>query len=123
MLGTLVLMMAALAYARWAFLGPSHPPEAFVADEWRERLNVIANSNDPGCVRGGMALDLIDRELLDKLQAIQVATLLGPPDQQSNSSWGYELGQCSGFGWHNSRLLVKLGSTGLVEQVEIVMVD
>jgi hypothetical protein len=123
LIGTAALITVAAAYAAWTFMGPSHPPETFSASEWAKRRDVYAVSNDPGCVRGGMALDLMDRQLLAGLQAAQVAALLGAPDHQAHRSWRYEIGQCSGFGWHSSQLVVKLGPTESVEHVEFVMID
>lgn len=123
LLGSVALITMAAAYGFWAFNQPSHPSETFSAAEWAKRRDIYSVSADPGCVRGGMALDLMNRQLLAGLQDTQVATLLGAPDDQSHRSWRYELGQCSGFGWHSSQLVVTLSTAGSVDQVELVKID
>lgn len=75
---------------------------------WKERAAVYAHDSDPGCIRGGMALDIVATRLLDEKPLADVKALLGEPDDTDQSSVRYALGQCSGFGWHDSLLQVNL---------------
>ncbi|MCZ8252046.1 MAG: hypothetical protein O9318_06225 [Hylemonella sp.] len=90
----------------WSFKYPSHTAEPFDAKAWKSAAPVYGASNDPGCVRGGMALTLIETELLAEKSPAAVTELLGEPERKSASSWRYQLGQCSGYGWSDSELWV-----------------
>lgn len=61
-------------------------------------------ANDPACVRSTMALDLVEKDVLDGKSAQQVTELLGMPDEQGKGYWTYHLGQCPGMGWNDSDL-------------------
>ncbi len=67
---------------------------------------------------GGMALDLIKTDLIINHNAEQVVALLGKPKASGKSDFSYALGQCSGFGWLNSILVVKF-ENDLVTQLSI----
>jgi hypothetical protein len=112
----LSLAGAVLVLAGWLFWShrqPTHPAEPFDARAWQAAAPVYQASADPGCVRGGMAQDLIDRQLLVGKSAAQVRELLGEPDgRRSATAWTYELGQCSGWGWSDSVLLLEFDAGG-----------
>ncbi len=117
-----VLVFLGLLVALWFFRDfrqPSHPPETFDARVWRSAAPVYGASNDPGCVRGGMAQDLIERQLLVGKSPPQVLELLGEPVRRGTGAWAYELGQCSGWGWSDSELLLEFdaGSTQVLRAV------
>lgn len=102
------IMVAGFAFAgvtwlAWASTQPSQGPEPFRTAAWAESA-ILEKLNDPGCFRGGMALDLIERQLLSGKSADEVVTLLGLPTRQTPGQWAYSIGQCSGFGWHDSEL-------------------
>jgi len=78
----------------------------FLPSVWKEKADVYAQSSDPGCVRGGMALDLIASGLLIGKPRSAVARLLGEPSGTEEAGTYYELGQCSGWGWHDSVLWI-----------------
>lgn len=91
---------------------PSVDAQPFARDVWIADAGPWS-TNDPGCVRGSMALDLIESERLVGLRHVQVEELLGRP-RTDRGTWVYELGQCSGWGWHHSYLTVHFGAGGLV---------
>jgi hypothetical protein len=112
-LGFLLVVLATTAALLWVYRQPTHPPETFDAQGWKAAVPVYGASADPGCVRGGMAQDLIDRQLLVGKSAAQVRELLGEPDgRRSATAWTYELGQCSGWGWSDSVLLLEFDAGG-----------
>lgn len=91
----------------WSFYyGVEAERSPFSPVAWKEKANVYAYSNDPGCVRGGMALDIVATNLLKEKSITEVKSLLGVPDGTTEGAVYYELGQCSGHGWNNSVLQV-----------------
>jgi len=100
-------VLAYSGFLAWSFhYGVEAERTPFSAVAWKEKANLYAHSSDPGCVRGGMALDIVATNLLDGKPIPEVKSLLGEPDGAKGSTVYYELGQCSGFGWHNSVLQV-----------------
>ncbi len=88
--------------------------------EWKEKVDVYTHSNDPGCVRGGMALDIIATDTVHRMPINDVASLLGEPDGKKESNIFYELGQCSGFGWQSTILQVNFNNEGLATNAVIL---
>ena len=100
-------LLAYPSYLVWSFYyGVEAKRSPFSPAAWKEKANVYAHSNDPGCVRGGMALDIVATDLLQGKSIAEVKSLLGEPDGTKEKQVHYELGQCSGHGWHNSILQV-----------------
>lgn len=66
----------------------------------------LAREPDPGCIRGGMAADLVATEALVGMQQEQVLLRLGEPDRATPDELIYALGQCHGAGWWHSELVV-----------------
>lgn len=102
----LVPAVAALLVAAWLWRSTrqvSYAPEPFDATKWKSAL-VSSPGNDPACVRGGMALDLVQKETLTGKSGPQVMELLGTPDEQGPATWTYHLGECPGWGWNDSDL-------------------
>lgn len=100
-------LLAYFCYLAWSFYyGVEAERSPFSPAAWKEKANVYVHSNDPGCVRGGMALDIIATSLLQGKPIAEVKLLLGEPDGTKEGQFYYELGQCSGHGWHNSILQV-----------------
>ncbi len=87
-------------------------PEPFDATAWKA-ARVGGPGKEPACVRGGMALDLVQRQTLSGMSGPQVVALLGAPDEQGPAAWTYHLGECPGWGWNDSdlRLSFDAGST------------
>jgi hypothetical protein len=100
-------LLAYAGYLVWSFAyGVEAERSAFSPAAWKEKANVYAHSADPGCVRGDMALDIVATKLLQGKPIAEVKSLLGEPDGTKQGGFYYELGQCSGHGWHSSILQV-----------------
>ena len=103
----------------WDFHQPDYSPKQFTSSTWKSARPLLKASNDPGCVLGGMGLDLIKHKMLLGKSVITVADFLGEPDYKSGNEWVYELGQCSGWGLHFSELRVQFD--GKIESVTSVI--
>ena len=104
-LGLFVVISMASIPVFWTFSTPEQK-RSFESDEWKRSLALINQAKDPGCVRGGMALDLIDNKRLVGLTKAQVAGLLGNSDESHAKHWLYSVGQC-GFDWRQSFLTIR----------------
>jgi len=113
-IAAIVVVGGALAYSAllaWSFYYDINTERAaFSSATWKEKANVYAHNSDPGCVRGDMALDIVATNLLQGQRIADVKALLGEPDGAKKSVIYYELGQCSGLGWHDSVLQVNFSS-------------
>jgi len=67
-----------------------------------------------------MALDIVATDLLQRKSIFEVKALLGEPDGKKEQGIYYELGQCSGLGWHNSVLQVAFSSNQQVTNASIL---
>lgn len=103
-IAAVVIFVAALIWSY--YFDVTSQVEPFSSSSWIELSDPYEGTNDPGCVRGGMALDLIQKEILKEKTKEQVREILGKPDDVSESKFSYELGQCSGLGWENSKLVI-----------------
>ncbi len=113
------IILLFIANMIWAYyFEVSAVRERFNSAAWIKQENPYSESFDPGCVRGGMALDLIKTDLIINHNAEQVVALLGKPKASEKSDFSYALGQCSGFGWLNSILVVKF-ENDLVTQLSV----
>lgn len=115
MILTATALFAVAAYTNFKTLHVEAEP--FAANKWRDR-QAQAQLNDPGCVRGGMALTLIQTDRLINLSRREVAALLGPSEGRSSDQFCYSLGQCH-WDWEHSELLLFFDANGLVERAEI----
>lgn len=114
-------LIAYAGYLAWSFVyGVQAERSPFSPAAWKEKANVYAHSNDPGCVRGGMALDIVATKLLQGKPITEVKSLLGEPDGTKEGLFYYELGQCSGHGWHNSVLQVSFLNSQQVADAAIL---
>ena len=114
-------VIAYAGYLAWSFAyGVEAERSTFSPAAWKEKANVYAHSNDPGCVRGGMALDIVATKLLQGKPITEVKSLLGEPDGTKEGLFYYELGQCSGHGWHNSILQVSFLNNQQVANASIL---
>ena len=97
LLAMIIGVLALLGYLTWSYhYDVSAVRTSFASDIWQDNANIYADSNDPGCIRGGMAIEATDQAL------------------------HYELGQCSGFGWYNTLLSVSVNNKGEVSTASIV---
>ena len=122
---TLATCMAVLlaygSYIAWSFhFGVEAERTPFSPVAWKERSNVYEHNSDPGCIRGGMALDIVATNLLQGKSITEVKLLLGEPDGTMEEGVYYELGQCSGLGWHDSVLLVDFRNNQQVTNAKII---
>jgi hypothetical protein len=108
-------------YIAWSYYyGLEAERTTFSPTAWKEKANVYAHNGDPGCVRGGMALDIVATNLLQRKSISEVKVLLGEPDGKKVQGIYYELGQCSGLGWHDSVLQVSLSKNQQVTNASIL---
>lgn len=113
-----VVSVAALTVAGFRYLTSVHEPEeSFDAEQWVSRREQV-ELNDPGCVRGGMALSLMRTDTLLKLSRGEVVRLLGAPDDSAAETLRYGLGQCH-WDWRQSLLVVSFRPGGNVSHVTV----
>lgn len=114
-------LTAYICFLVWSFhYGVEATRVPFSPTVWKKKANVYAHNNDPGCVRGDMALDIIATDLLNGKTVAAVKYLLGEPDGIAGNGMYFELGQCSGLGWHNSILQINFQNNRQVSDVVII---
>jgi len=92
--------------------------EPFDSARWKE-LNEQTVLNDPGCVRGGMALSLIQQKLVIGNPKSEIADFLGEATTtHSQNEWRYGLGQCH-WGWEHSSMVIKFNTRGVASDISI----
>ena len=113
----LAAIFAGCIYVAWVISQPTESLRPFDPVKW-EQAALLDTTADPGCFRGGMALDLIDKKALSGKTSPEVAFLLGAPPKASSSSWLYPVGQC-GFLWGHHDLQVTFGADGKVKHADL----
>ena len=93
-------------------------PQAFSKEAWQRQRVDVESSNDPGCVLGGLTQDILIKGRLKAKSEQYVLDQLGPPDRREASNLVYFIGQCHGWGWDHSELIVRLSAAGVVLGVE-----
>lgn len=118
LLAAIVVSISALAagVVRY-FQSPQVAEEPFDAVRW-QRLRDQSQLNDPGCVRGGMALALVRTDAMPRRTRAEVIALLGAPDEGAAEALRYGLGQCHGD-WRHSVLVVRLTPGGDVSRATV----
>jgi hypothetical protein len=86
----------------------------FTQEAWREYKPVMEQTADPGCILGPMAQNLIHTRKLLGSTATDARKLLGEPSRQSASALVYAIGQCHGWGWHHSELVLTVSSAQVI---------
>lgn len=95
------------------FTAPHTVEQSFDSALWSE-LKGESMLNDPGCVRGGMALSLIRNDRLTGLKKHEVAALLGEATISSTpTEFHYSLGQCH-WDWKHSFMVVRFNVSDVV---------
>ncbi len=112
-LGVLLLGLVACGWVAWDFWQPVQHAQPFSSIGW-VAAPLVDQSNDPGCFRGGMALDLIERRLLIGKTATEVVSLLRSPSSSPSGYWAYDLGQCAAWGWSDSALKLRFNNEAKV---------
>ena len=119
-IATAIAIVALGCALAWSYnFGTEAERTAFIPAKWKERANVYAYSNDPGCIRGDMALDIVATDMLIGKTVADTRALLGEPNKSSADALYYELGQCSGFGWYESELVVNFSKSQRASKAEI----
>ncbi|SDG83172.1 hypothetical protein SAMN05216588_101111 [Pseudomonas flavescens] len=113
--GIALVICASFLYVNFTAMHEREQP--FNAVQWRS-LSHEARLNDPGCVRGGMALFLSNNHSLGGLPQASVMELLGEADTVLLNQLHFRLGQCH-WDWRHSSLVVTL-EEGRVSQLSIV---
>lgn len=106
-----------VADAVWCAQAVRAAEEPFDAGRW-QRLREQVQLNDPGCVRGGMALALVRTDMLFRLTRAEVIARLGAPDEGAAETQRYGLGQCH-WDWRHSALVVGFDSSGRADRVGV----
>jgi len=120
LLVALFLLLLAGGWLLWNFKRPATPSAPFDPLAWKQPAETAASSTDAACLRGAMALDLIQKDLLPGKSAPQLLELLGVPDEKGGGDWTYHLGECPGLGWNDSDLRVQFDAgTTLVKSATI----
>ncbi len=100
--------LAVLSY--WYLNLPTAKAVSFNQRLWIEASS-LDKENDPGCYRGGMAIELVEKRLLNGKTAPEIISLIGVPSSSKAGSWIYPVGQC-GMLWEHFHLRVDIGSEG-----------
>jgi hypothetical protein len=110
-----VAVLTGVAYVAWVVSSPTAKPLPFDPIQWKKSA-ALDLSNDPGCFRGGMALELANSKLLVGKTSSEVIALLGDASKVTAGVWSYSVGQC-GFGWEHNELALTFGAEDKVAQV------
>ncbi len=89
-------------------------PQKFSKEAWHQHRIDVESSNDPGCVLGGFTQDILNKESLKAKTEQYVLDQLGPPSRREASNLVYFIGQCHGWGWEHSELVVRVSEAGAV---------
>lgn len=107
---TLILSVSLAALLYWYLNLPTAKAVSFNQRLWLEASS-LDQENDPGCYRGGMAIELVEKRLLNGKTAPEIISLIGLPSSSTAGSWIYPVGQC-GMLWEHFHLRVDIGSEG-----------
>jgi hypothetical protein len=66
-----------------------------------------------------MALDVVRSNSLVGKDAGLTDFTLGPPEGLGLGVWRYPIGQCTGFGWHDTDLMIYLDRSYMVTETQI----
>lgn len=113
--GLLFIAGAMLLYRIFSGVHAEH--QHFEAAAWKS-LRDSAELNDPGCVRGGMAIDLVNSGVLIGLSRMELLMKLGDASESKPDLISFALGQCH-WDWKHSELAVLIDPSSRVTKVEI----
>lgn len=117
LLTVLGLLLSFIALLYWFFTGIHAEHQNFDASVWMS-LRESSEMNDPGCIRGGMAIHLVNEKVLLGLSKEELLVMLGSPSDSQPQLVSYALGQCH-WDWKHSELAVRIDATGKVTDAEI----
>ena len=118
---TLILSVSLAALLYWYLNLPTAKAVSFNQRLWIEASS-LDKENDPGCYRGGMAMELVEKHLLNGKTVPELISLIGVPSNSSSGSWTYPVGQC-GMLWEHFHLRVDIGSEGKAIGAAVVKDD
>lgn len=112
-----LLIIAISLFLCWVFTGvhAEHQSSEYLA--WKNSRD-SAEMFDPGCIRGGMALDLGSSEVLIGLSKDELFMKLGAPSASQPDLISFALGQCH-WDWQHSELAVHIDTSGRVAKAVI----
>ena len=113
-----VLVAVSAAFV-WSFNSFGAERSHFSVQAWKQKRIDAYASNDPGCVLGGLAEDIIRKGLMNNQPKPTVVAQLGEPDEEHAALIVYAVGQCHGWGWHQSELVLRLSAGGTVSEAEL----
>lgn len=111
-------LAGATAAAVHSFGSFAAEPASFSKEAWHQLRAEVESSADPGCVLGPLAQDLVRSGHLNQKSRRHVVEQLGEPSKQQGTDLVYAIGQCHGWGWHHSELVVQFSEDGAVVGAE-----
>lgn len=112
-----ILVCSLLLALYWHFTRVHAEEEAFESIRWKER-HTAAQLNDPGCVRGGMAVSLVQSKTLVGKTKPELLALLGDHDKADKNKLLFNLGQCH-WDWKHNALVIRMDPRGYVREATI----
>jgi hypothetical protein len=97
--------------------------QAFSRETWHELKPLMEQTADPGCILGPMTQDLIQSGQLLGTTATKALQLLGAPSSQSASGLVYAIGQCHGWGWYHSELVLAVSPQSAITGLSVRKVE
>ena len=97
--------------------------QAFSPEAWHELQPLMDQTADPGCVLGAMTQDLIQSGQLLGTTTTKALQLLGVPNSRSASGLVYAIGQCHGWGWHHSELVLAVSPQSVITGASVRKVE
>jgi len=110
------LILAIVIWIVWTFDAGIAVLEEFDSKKWKS-LSEVSQVTDPDCYRGGMALSIIESDLLIGKDRVDVITILGTPSDSISNRIRYDVGMCSHLGWKHSRMKVHFDQNDKVTSV------
>jgi hypothetical protein len=114
-----IAAVCAAAFLFHSFSAFEAEHRSFSQEEWQREKTTLELSADPGCTLGPMTQDLLQSGRLQGAKREQVVQLLGQPRSQTGDLLIYPIGQCHGWGWHHSELVLVLSPSKAVRRVEV----
>ena len=101
-----------------SFYSFSAEPVVFSKEAWHRLRPDLESSADPGCTLGPLAQGLMRSGQMNQKSEQYVLEQLGQPSKRQNLDLIYAVGQCHGWGWHPSELVLHLSENRKVVKVE-----
>lgn len=113
-----IALVTLLLLAYWYMSSGVFGSESFEKTKWHI---AISDENSATCYRGGMAKDIRDNFLSNKMNENDIINLLGAPDRYfAKNEYQYSLGMCSGLGFDYDSLHIVVDEHGYFSQAKII---